>query len=145
MDCKFGMNDFALQSIKRNLVGKMKNLRYGSVFFDEMKITKNVAFNAKTLTLDGYVDFENDFEITKHEGQIADHVLVVGFRSYCASWIQPIALFVEKGATPASTLHEMILKTISALHQHSAEVLSIMCDGAQNNKGLMKLCGCSGK
>ena len=106
MDCKFGMNDFALQCIKRNLVRKMKNLCYGSVFFDEMKIAENITFNAKTLTFDGYVDFGSDFEITKHEVQIADHVLVVGFRPYRASWIQPITAFAAKGATPASALHE---------------------------------------
>ena len=145
MECKFGLNSFALSAIKSNLAGKAKYLRYGSVFFDEIKIKEDVTFDVRKLKFDGFVNFgENGVRITEHEGQLADHVLLIGFRPFRDNWVQPIGAFASKGAATSNTTKELLMRSITALHQHGAEVLSVVCDGCQTNKGVMKLLGCNG-
>lgn len=46
---EFGFNDFALQSIKRNLKNKSLTERYGSLMWDEMSITQDLHFDKKKL------------------------------------------------------------------------------------------------
>lgn len=145
MVCKFGMNEFALESIKRNLDGKSRSHRYGSFVLDEMSIAQELTFNSQKLQFDGHVDFGEGVQIKKHEGQLADKALVFIFRPYLASWIQPIAVFAAKGAAPGELLHELVTKAIVALKSHGAIVTSLVCDGAQSNKSFMKLFGVTGK
>jgi hypothetical protein len=55
MPCSFGKNEFALQAIKRNLQGKPKAMRYGSLIWDEMAIKEDLVFNSQKLQFDGHV------------------------------------------------------------------------------------------
>ena len=75
---------------------------------------------------------------------MADKAFVLIFRPYLSSSIQPIGVFAAKGAVPGEILHELITKAIVALESHNAIVKSVVCDGAQSNKLVMKLFGVSG-
>ncbi|KAI9556036.1 hypothetical protein GHT06_018603 [Daphnia sinensis] len=74
MPCKFGLNSFALSSIKTFLSGKPKNMCYGSLHD---------------------VCTEDSSASTTDIPYLADHGLVLIFRPYKASWIQPIAVFAS--------------------------------------------------
>jgi hypothetical protein len=58
------------------------------------------------LVFEGFVDYGEDdgfsepITLKKHEGELADHALVLIFRPYRYSWIQPIAFYATKGACP---------------------------------------------
>ena len=145
MPCSFGKNEFALQAIKRNLQGKPKAMRYGSLIWDEMAIKEDLVFNSQKLQFDGHVDFGDEIVITKHADQLADHTLLFVFRPYLSTWIQPFADYATKGAAPGKSLHELICKAIVALRSHGAIVKSVVCDGAQSNKTVMHLFGVTGK
>ena len=45
MPCSFGLNEFALNAIKKNLEGKTRAMRYGSLVWDEMAIKEDLTFN----------------------------------------------------------------------------------------------------
>jgi hypothetical protein len=145
MPCSFGKNEFALQAIQRNLQGKPKAMRYGSLIWDEMAIKEDLVFNSQKLQFDGHVDFGDEIVITKHADQLADHTLLFVFRPYLSTWIQPFAVYATKGAAPGKSLHELICKAIVALRSHGAIVKSVVCDGAQSNKTVMHLFGVTGK
>lgn len=151
MPCKFGLNSFALSSIKTFLSGKPKAMCYGSLVWDEMAISGDVTFDSMKLVFEGFVDYGEDegfgepINFKKHEGELADHALVLIFRPYRYSWIQPIACYATKGACPGSVIHQLMGRAIAVLHQQGAIVKSVVCDGAQTNKTVMRLCGITGK
>ncbi len=144
MPCSFGQNEFALQSIKRNLKGKPKAMRYGSLVWDEMVIKEDVIFNSQKLQFDGHVDYGNEITISKHDGQLADHTLLFVFLPYLSNWIQPFVVYATKRAASGDSLHSLLCKAIVALRSHGAIVKSVVCDGAQSNKRVMHLFGASG-
>lgn len=151
MPCKFGLNSFALSSIKTFLSGKPKNMCYGSLVWDEMSIAGDVSFDPMPLVFEGFVDygesdgFSEPIKLKKHEGELADHALVLIFRPYRYLWIQPIACYATKGACPGGVIHQLMARTLIVLHQQVAVVKSVVCDGAQTNKTVMRLCGINGK
>ncbi len=145
MPCSFGLNEFALDAIKRHLEGKPRAMRYGSLVWDEMSIKEYLTFNSQKLQFDGHVDYGGQLKIQKHAGQLADHTLLFVFRPYLSSWIQPFAVYATKGAAPGDSLHELLCKAIVALRSHGAIVKSVVCDGAQSNKRVMHLFGVTGK
>lgn len=151
MPCKFGLNSFALSSIKTFLSGKPKCMCYGSLVWDEMTIAGDVSFDPMKLVFEGFVDYGEDdgfsepITLKKHEGELADHALVLIFRPYRYSWIQPIACYATKGACPGGVIHQLMARAITVLHQNGAIVKSVVCDGAQTNKTVMRLCGITGK
>jgi hypothetical protein len=145
MPCSFGLNEFALNAIKKNLEGKTRAMRYGSLVWDEMAIKEDLTFNSQKLQFDGHVDYGDQIKIQKHAGQLADHTLLLVFRPYLSSWIQPFAVYATKGAAPGDSLHELLCKAIVALQSHGAIVKSVVCDGAQSNKRVMHLFGVTGK
>jgi hypothetical protein len=153
MPCKFGLNSFALSSIKTFLSGKPKAMCYGSLVWDEIAISGDVTFDSMKLVFEGFVDYEEaegfgePLNFKKHEGELADHALVLGliFRPYRYSWIQPIACYATKGACPGSVIHELMGRAIAVLHQQGAIVKSVVYDEAQTNQSVMRLCGITGK
>lgn len=147
MPCTFGLNDYALEAISKNLDKLPKQLRYGSFCWDEFAIQEDLTFNSKKLEFDGFVDYGDDgLNIRdKHHGKLADHALVFIFRPYRFGWIQPFACFATKGACPADLLYELMARAITALELHGAVVKSVVCDGAQSNKAVMQMCGVEGR
>ena len=79
MKCKFEISSFALSAIQTNLRGKAKSLCYVNVLFDEIKIKESVTFDIRKLHFDGYVDYGDCVTIKDHNGQIADHVIMITF------------------------------------------------------------------
>ena len=133
--CSFGLNKFALDAIKKSLEGKEERLRYGSLVADEMAITAEANCNGQTLLTDGFVNFGDDVtRVSKRDGELADHALVLIFRPFRESWIQPIAVYTTKGACPGTILHEILSRAIIALDMNGAIVKSIVCDSATSNK-----------
>lgn len=126
-------------------------MRYGSLVWDEMAIAEDLTFDSKKLVFEGFVDYGEDdglsesITLKSHEGELADHVLVFIFRPYRFSWIQPIACYATKGACPGGVIHQLLARAITVLEQNDAIVKNVVCDGAQSNKTVMKLCGVSGK
>lgn len=57
--------------------------------------------------------------------------------------MQPFAVFPTKGAAPGDVLFVLLKKALAALELQGARVMSVVCDGAQPNKKLWKLCGIS--
>jgi hypothetical protein len=140
MPCNFGLNDFALASIQRNLQGQPKHMLFGSLVWDEMAISEDLTFNGQALRFEGFCDYgEGVITTEQNSQQMADHALVFIFRPYRFSWIQPMAVFATKGAACGDMIFDLALKAIIALHHAGAIVKSVVCDGAAPNKKAMKL------
>ncbi|KAH8026327.1 hypothetical protein HPB51_019566 [Rhipicephalus microplus] len=56
----------------------------------------------------------------------------------------PIAAFATKGAAPGKILAELVLEAVVRLHKHNATVISIVSDGAGNNRSMWQQLGVSG-
>jgi hypothetical protein len=86
----------------------------------------------------GVVDFGEEIESSVKKG-IATHALVLIFRPYKGSWVQPFACFASLNAASCTTLHEVILKATVLLFNHTAIVKNFVCDGCSSNKAAMRL------
>jgi len=142
--CKFGFNELALESIKRQfekqgLIPKSRK-RWGTLIWDEIKLKKDVSFDKKLLEWRGVVDYGDGFTGTVPQG-LADHALVLIFRTYDGRWIQPIACFASQGAAPAEVLQEIITQAIINLFNHGAIVKATVSDGHSCNKKAMEMFG----
>ena len=95
MPCSFGFNSFVLSAIKRTLADKPKEDRMGSLVLDEMSIAQSVVFNSQELRFDSFVDFDDVVTVEEQSNELADHALVLIFRPYKDSWVQPIGVFAS--------------------------------------------------
>lgn len=64
--------------------------RLDCLMWDEMAVTKDLRFDTKTLKWKCIVDYEGEVSIMVPNG-VADHVLVLVFRSFLGGWVQPFA------------------------------------------------------
>jgi hypothetical protein len=146
--CKFGFNELALENIqqelRRNQNWKNKpQRRWGTLMWDEISLKKDISWQANRLEWHGVVDFGPDIKTAAQNG-IATHCLVLMFRPYLGSWIQPIACFATLNAASGTLLYEIVTKAIVLLYNHDAIVKSTVCDGCSTNKSAMqmfKVCG----
>lgn len=134
----FGLNDFSIDAIGRNLSGKNENLRKGSLVWDEMSVKKSMKFNQQRMKFDGLVDYGDEM-ITEKSDKVADHALVLMFRPYRAKWVQPIGVYATSGAASAYVIQSLVVKAIMALEKKDAVVMNVVCDGHQTNKGVHNL------
>ncbi|KZS06447.1 Uncharacterized protein APZ42_030095 [Daphnia magna] len=81
----YGLNDFSIESIGRNMSGKPENLRRGSLVWDKMSVKKSLQFNKQRMKFDGLVDYR-DINIKHKSEKLADHALVLMFRPYREKW-----------------------------------------------------------
>ena len=146
MPCTFGLNGFALAAIKKQLAKQAKKFRLGTLSWDEFSIQEDYHFDSKKLEFDGLVEYGSEGLTIKDKsaGKLADHALVFIFRPYLFEWIQPIACYATRGACPAELFQELMARAITALELNDAIVKTVVCDGAQSNKGVMKICGVDG-
>lgn len=78
---------------------------------------------------ENYVGTAESLNSTTEIPNLADHALVLIFRPYKASWIQPIAVFASKNAASGAQLQNIDLKAMIMLEEADARVLSTVCDG----------------
>ncbi|XP_077516220.1 uncharacterized protein LOC144126127 [Amblyomma americanum] len=143
LPCGYGLNKFALGSIKLHMAGKPEHYTYGCLIIDEVKLREGTEYNRSSYKFNGFVDYG---DITKvGTDQLADHALVVMFNPMFASWVQPIATFAAKGAAPGWVLAKVVMSSVLQLHEHGARVLAVISDGAGNNKSMWTHLGISGK
>lgn len=132
LPCKYGFNPICLEAIQKQFHRKADEQRLGSLTLDEIKLRQAYDFNKCSYKMDGFVDYGG----VRNEGtnQLADHALVLMFVPLFESWVQPIAAFATKGAAPGKILAELVLEAVVRLHKHNATVISIVSDGAGNNR-----------
>lgn len=142
LPCKYGFNPVCLEAIQKQFHGKADEQRLGSLILDEIKLRQAYDFNKCSYKMDGFVDYGG----VTNEGtnQLADHALVLMFVPLFESWVQPIAAFATKGAAPGKILAELVLEAVVRLHKHNATVISIVSDGAGNNRSMWQQLGVSG-
>lgn len=63
------------------------------------------------------------------------------YSSLTASFHQPIGVFATKGAAPCQIMAKLIVSAILAVEKHGGIVNALVCDGAQNNRGIWKIFG----
>ena len=112
--------------------------------WDEISITKDLRFDARTLRWKWIADFADECTIMV-PNDIANQVQVfVVF--VVGGWIQPFAWFGTKGAANAVFLNELVVKGISCLYDRGgAIVTAAVSDGVSTNKSVLKNFGISGK
>ncbi|KAH7987064.1 hypothetical protein HPB51_026566 [Rhipicephalus microplus] len=143
LPCEYGMNKFALESIKLHMNGKPENHTYGSIIIDEIKLRETTEFNRRSYSFDGFVNY-GDVSSTNSD-ELADHALVVMFNPMFEPWIQPVAAYASKGAAPGWILAKIVIGTVLQLHQYGAKVLAVISDGAGSNKSMWTHLGVNGK
>lgn len=77
----FGLNDYSIDFIGRNLREKNEHLRKESLVWDKMSVKKSLKYCKQKMKFDGFVDY-GDVMITEKSEKVADHVLVLMFRPY---------------------------------------------------------------
>ncbi len=142
--CTFGFNKLALESIKRqfdsqHLTDKSRK-RWGTLIWDEVKLKKDVSFDKHLLEWRGLIDYRDGIKNKPHDG-LADHALVLIFRTHDERWIQPIACFASQGATSPELLHGIITQAIISLYNHGAIVKATVSDGHACNMNAMERFG----
>ena len=84
-------------------------------------------------------------DLSSRDPPLADHALVIMYRPYLSSWVQPIAVFAAKNAVPGEQLEKIVRRAIVTLENVGAKVLNITCDGASTNKTMSRLLGINGE
>lgn len=146
---------------------KIHNAHHGTLCFDEMQVKTAYGVNVKTMSFDGLVDYgpsitSEDIQKSKDKKKtkktnfsnseikesssdlkenLADHALVFMFSSLTASFHQPIGVFATQGAAPCEIMAKLIVTAIIAVEKHGGVVDALVCDGAQNNRGIWKIFG----
>lgn len=143
LPCEYGLNKFALESIKVHMTGKPDHHTYGTVIIDEVKLRETTEFNRASCKFDGFVNYVGI--ATADTNKLADHALVIMFNPMFESWVQPIASYATKGAAPGWVLAKIVLNAVLELNDHGAKVVAVISDGAGNNKSMWTHLGISGK
>lgn len=148
------------------LKSKIHNAHHGTLCFDEMQVKTAYGVNVKTMAFDGLVDYgptitSEDIQKSKDKKKnlsngetqnseslkenLADHALVFMYSSLTASFHQPIGVFATQGAAPCEIMAKLIVTAIIAVEKHGGIIDALVCDGAQNNRGIWKIFGIEAK
>lgn len=109
----------------------------GVLSADEMAIAESLYFNRTALRIEGFVNLG---KITTLEQRVekADHILLLLFQPFQGKWIQPVGIFLSKGAADKVALKSIIFEAIERLGTAGFIVDGVCTDGAQWNRGLWK-------
>jgi len=140
----YGVNKQALAALSENFRDETENKRLGIVIFDEVKLREEVAFNNTSLKVDGFVDF-GDMTPEHQKNNLANHALVFMFVPILHRWIQPIAIYASRNATPGELLVKILLQVIINLEQAGERMIGFTSDGSQSNKKVWQILGISEK
>lgn len=152
------------------LKSKIHNAHHGTLCFDEMQVKTAYGVNVKTMSFNGLVDYgpsitSEDIQKSKDKKKkkkslndnkanensadlnqnLADHALVFMYSSLTASFHQPIGVFATSSAAPCEIMAKLIVTAIIAVEKHGGIIDALVCDGAQNNRGLWKIFGIEAK
>ena len=145
LKCSYGVNKHALTAISNYFQNeKDDNKRLGIVIFDEVKLREEIRFNSSSLKLDGFVDL-GDLTPEDKKNACANHALVFMFIPLLHNWIQPVAIYASRNATPGDILAKILIEVIIQLEQSGARVIGFTSDGSQSNKKAWVNLGICGK
>jgi hypothetical protein len=82
--------------------------------WDEMSVKKSLQFNKRRTKFYGLVEY-GDINIKQKRDKRADHALVLMFRPYREKWVQPIGVYVTRGAASAKMIKSLVTKAINAI------------------------------
>lgn len=133
MPCQFGFSKTALESIGNQVKRKRGFHCYGSLILDEMKVCQTVDFHQATFKLQGFLDYGKD----SAQKELPDHGLVLMYVPLFNNWVQPIASFASKVATPGDVLARLVLEAVLELFKQHAVVIAVVSDGAGSNKAML--------
>ncbi|CAG7731494.1 unnamed protein product, partial [Allacma fusca] len=146
LPCEFGYSNFIFDSLRKQMENLPERDRHGVLLLDEMKIKESLQFKKHSQTFEGFIDF-GDYTGEYLCGgktrsfEVADHALVLMFRSINSNWAQPVACFASKNSAPGEILAKLAISCILKLEEAGAFVDAIICDGATSNKKTWKTLG----
>lgn len=140
-----GFDKGFFKDFKKKLSSMKERYRHGVLLFDEMKIKKHVAVNARTLTFDGLSDTITAEGTKEGTNEKADYALVFMFSTIHGNIHQPIATFLSKNATKGEVLAKLILQAITEVENAGGKVFGLTCDGASPNRKMWSSFKISGK
>lgn len=133
----------------------MLHILAGALVLDEISISPDLTFSAQDLQFKGFANYigrnEVGLEDCALEGSstslceandipaLADHALVLMFKPFLRSWVQPIGVFAAKNAVSGEKLHQITKEAVCVLENLGAKVTCIINDGASTNKTMWKL------
>lgn len=112
----------------------------GILVGDEMSISESIYFTPATFTLEGFVYLGAS---TPDEERLkrADHALVLMFQPFQGQWVQPIGMFLSKGAATSKILKPLFFEAIERLGKKGFMVDGVTTDGATWNRRVWTICG----
>ena len=123
MTCSYGLNREALAALRQCFQEeKDGNKAVGVLIFDEVKLREEVAFNSNGLKVNGFVDF-GDITPEQYKSTLANHALVFMFVPLLHSWIQPVAIYASRNATPGELIVKILLQVIIQLERTGAKII----------------------
>ena len=143
LKCPYGVNMHALNAISEFLKDKNENERCGTLIFDEVKLKEEIRFDSNSLKVDGFVDL-GDFTPEKYKNQLANHALVFMYVPLLHNWVQPVAIYASRNATPGDILAKILMQVIIQIEQAGARIVAFTSDGSQSNKKLWNCLAISG-
>ncbi len=130
--------DNSIFEILKSRVGNMEGRdRVCSLLIDEISLKEGLSYDLKDDVIEGVVDFG---EVGRKK-EIANQGLVFMVRGLAKKWKQPIAYFLSRNSTPASTLSSLVSDCLSRLFSIGLHVKVVICDQGVNNQGMFDLLG----
>ena len=114
----------------------------GMILVDEMKLSTSLAFNKKTLKVEGFTDL-GKWTPDHQKGEKGDHALVIMFQPFKGSWVQALGCFLSKGSASGSVLHKILAEGIVLAENAGLKVDGIASDGASWNRSMWNFFGIS--
>ncbi|XP_046407691.1 uncharacterized protein LOC124172298 [Ischnura elegans] len=122
----YGFQGAIFHCLKEKAEGLAAEERRGVVLVDEMKLSKALSFDKKTLKLEGFTNL-GAYTPLHQRNERGDHALVLMF--------QPFRCIVHCIST---VLHHIILEGIMLVEQANFYVDAVTCDGAQWNRSMWR-------
>ena len=123
LKCTYGINEQAVDAIQNCFQNEEDEDKcFGIVVFDEVKLREEIQFNSNSLKIDGFVDL-GEFTPKGDKNVLANHALVFMFIPLLLlPWVQPVAVYASRNATPGDILVKMLIQIIIELERAVAKV-----------------------
>lgn len=110
---------------------------------DEMSLEKDITWHAQSFKWIGPIDYGGAVHTERDIGELATHVLLLAFRPFKSSWVQPIRVFATKTA-PGPIVAQIVNKAIEELGKCHGIVRITVCDGSSSNKYVLQVLWANG-
>jgi len=111
--------------------------KYCSISFDELSLSANLSFDAKSDRILGFEDF-GPFGTTK---KVGNHGLVFMASGLFSSWKQPLGFFISRSATSAAMLKQLLEECLSLVLAAGLIPKNVICDMGSCNQKLFNSLG----